>query len=158
MNNYQERPTNFPWPVLTFVCAACIALIIDVFLPSFWLQGPITDFLFALGWLIVITGLALIFSSIRTLHSQKTTVSPIKAASTLVVTGPYALSRNPIYVGLGTIMIGLSGVVGSVWFIILMFPAAFAVQKLAIEPEEKHLEQRFGRKWREYSRKARRWL
>lgn len=158
MSNYQERPTHFPWPVITFVCAACLALILDMILPAYWLQGPIAEFLFALGWLILFAALALIFSSIRTLHNHKTTVSPIKAANSLVTTGPYTFSRNPIYLGLAAAMVGLAFIMASIWFIVFMFPAAFVVQKRAIEPEEKHLQQRFGRKWREYSRKVRRWF
>ena len=44
------------------------------------------------------------------------------------------------------------------WFLVLALVAAFLTQKLAIEPEERHLDVRFGKKYREYSKKVRRWI
>ena len=71
--------------------------------------------------------------------------------------------RNPlgakaIYLGNTLMMIGIGLASGILWFILLGLVAAFATQKLAIEREERHLDQKFGKRWRDYSKKVRRWI
>jgi protein-S-isoprenylcysteine O-methyltransferase Ste14 len=56
------------------------------------------------------------------------------------------------------LMIGIGLIAGIVWFILLAPVAAFVTQKLAIEREERHLEARFGKKYRDYTKKVRRWI
>ena len=63
-----------------------------------------------------------------------------------------------LVIGLGICMIGIGLIAGIVWFILLAPVAAFVTQKLAIEREERHLEMRFGKKYRDYAKKVRRWI
>jgi protein-S-isoprenylcysteine O-methyltransferase Ste14 len=72
--------------------------------------------------------------------------------------GPFSFSRNPIYLANTMLTFGIGLIAGSVWFILLGLVAAFATQKLAIEREEKHLDARFGKKYRDYRKKVRRWI
>ena len=55
-------------------------------------------------------------------------------------------------------MFGVAMIAGILWFVPLALIAAFLTQKLAIEPEEKHLAARFGKKYHDYSRRVRRWI
>jgi protein-S-isoprenylcysteine O-methyltransferase Ste14 len=75
-----------------------------------------------------------------------------------VTTGAFALTRNPIYLANTLLMIGIGLLAGSIWFLALAFIAATATKKLAIEAEEKYLESRFGKKYRDYAKKVRRWV
>ena len=68
------------------------------------------------------------------------------------------MTRNPIYVANTLVMIGIALISGIAWFLIFALVAAFLTQKLAIEPEERHLEAKFGKKYRDYCKKVRRWL
>ena len=60
--------------------------------------------------------------------------------------------------GIVLAVIGVGFITGIIWFLILAFLAAFATQKLAIEAEEQHLALRFGKKYRDYQKKVRRWV
>jgi len=103
-------------------------------------------------------GVALIGLSIRALRRGGTTVSPTHAASQLVTSGPFGISRNPIYLGNTVIMIAVALIAWSPWFIVMGFVAAIATSYLAIRPEEKHLDLRFGRRYRDYAKRVRRWI
>ncbi|MER9600414.1 isoprenylcysteine carboxylmethyltransferase family protein, partial [Mesorhizobium sp. M0244] len=56
------------------------------------------------------------------------------------------------------LLVSLACVLGSAWFLVLAFVAAFVRQKLTIESEEKVLTSKFGKKYRDYAKKVRRWI
>ncbi|MDP3898022.1 MAG: isoprenylcysteine carboxylmethyltransferase family protein, partial [Mesorhizobium sp.] len=96
--------------------------------------------------------------AMRTLARHRTTVMPHRGADHLVSEGPYAFTRNPIYLGNTMLMIGVGLASGILWFLLFAILAAMATQKLAIEREERHLELRFGKRYRDYRKKVRRWI
>jgi protein-S-isoprenylcysteine O-methyltransferase Ste14 len=88
----------------------------------------------------------------------KTTLNPMGEPSHLLTGGPFAITRNPLYLANTLLMIGIGLAAGSIWFIILAFIAAFATQKLVIEFEEKILSAKFGKKYKDYAKRVRRWI
>ena len=80
---------------------------------------------------------------------------PTVAASNLITTGPFAWSRNPIYVGNTVLVIAAGLLFGKLWLILLAPVAAYVTQKLAIEREEKHLAAKFGKEWQDYAARVR---
>lgn len=158
MTDAQDKPNTLPWPPLVFVVGLALAIVLNWLVPLPWIRGPFSEFLVGVGVLAVLVGLAIIAAAIRTLTRAKTAVSPIHAASHLVTTGPFSFSRNPIYLGAITAMSGLALATGVLWFLIAAPLSGLVVQKLAIEREERHLQARFGKKWRDYSKKVRRWI
>jgi protein-S-isoprenylcysteine O-methyltransferase Ste14 len=72
-----------------------------------------------------------------------TTVRPDRGTDHLVMEGSFSFTRNPLYLAGTTLVLGIGLVSGIVWFLLLAVLAAFAVQKLAIEREERHLQARF---------------
>ena len=87
-----------------------------------------------------------------------TTVRPDRAASTLVIAGPYKISRNPMYLGLALVYLGIAIAAQSVWALILLPVVLAIIQRQAIEPEEAFLEKRFGANYIGYKEMVRRWL
>ena len=158
MSSQSSRPSTMPWPPLIYVSAIALAIIANWLFPLPWIPNPLGEILFAVGLLLCALALAMFVSAIRTLLHAKTTVKPHQAATHLVTKGPFAFSRNPIYLGNTAIMLGLALITGIIWFIIFAIVAAFATQKLAIEPEERHLEAQFGKRFRDYCKKVRRWI
>lgn len=158
MSDLHNRPTGFPWPPFIYICAVALAIILTVMMPLPWLSGTFAEFLFAVGCLMLAGGVALIALAIRALRRGGTTVNPTKAASQLVTSGPFGISRNPIYLGETVIMIAIALIAWSPWFIVMGFAAAIATSYLAIVPEEKHLDLRFGRRYRDYAKRVRRWI
>ena len=81
-----------------------------------------------------------------------------KPSTALVTDGIYRWTRNPMYVGLSLILVGIGLATGSVWFLVALPFAVFAVTKLAIEREELYLADKFGAAYHDYKARVRRWF
>ncbi|MBX3597327.1 MAG: isoprenylcysteine carboxylmethyltransferase family protein [Rhizobiaceae bacterium] len=151
-------PNRFPWPPFLFISAAALAVICDFLFPLPWLSSPLSDLLLAIGAICIFGALAIDISAMGKMKSAKTPILPTKSAEHLITTGAFSFSRNPIYLANTMLMFGVALIYGSVWFILFGIAAAFATQKLAIEREELHLAQRFGKKYLDYKKRVRRWI
>lgn len=158
MSNEQERPSRWPWPPIIYAGAVAAAIIAHWLLPLPWLTGPFSEFLFGLGCLIAAAALAIIITAIRALRRAGTTAMPNRASSQLVTQGPFSFTRNPIYLGDTMLMMALALIFGIAWFIVFGLLAAYLTSKAAIEAEERHLALRFGRAYRDYAKRVRRWI
>jgi protein-S-isoprenylcysteine O-methyltransferase Ste14 len=125
---------------------------------------PIADALFrlqsikVLGIIFFIIAAFFLARSLRQFFQSKNTVILIKPASSLQKTGIYGISRNPMYVGLAVIYLGITCFIGN-WWNIILFPILFLiVQEYIIKREEKYLEAEFGQQYIDYRRIVRRWL
>lgn len=154
----ESTPNRIPWPPLIYAMAILLGALSKFALPTPWVESPGSDFLLAIGVLIIVAGLTLDIRAMQTLHAAKTTILPIKGAEHLVTSGPFKISRNPIYLGNTLLTFGAGLVFGIVWFLPLAFIAALLTSKLAIEREEAHLSAKFGKNWRDYANKVRRWF
>jgi protein-S-isoprenylcysteine O-methyltransferase Ste14 len=92
------------------------------------------------------------------MRRAKTTLNPNAVADHLITNGPFAVTRNPMYLANTLLLMGIGMIFGSTWFLLLAIVAAFATQKLAIEREEKMLMEKFGKKYRDYAKRVRRWI
>ena len=98
---------------------------------------------------------ALFFGSMR---SANTTIIPNAPVSSLVVTGPFARTRNPGYLGMAAIYTGVALVANAVVPLLLLPGVLAIITRGVIEPEEQYLERRFGEIYRAYKGRVRRWL
>ena len=137
-----------------------------IFIASVFVQKriPIPDTLFHLmilkfvGVVFLIIALFFLVRSLRQFFLTKNTLILIKPASSLQTTGIYAITRNPMYVGLAIVYLGITCFIGN-WWNIILFPILFLlVQEYIIKREEKYLELEFGQGYDDYRRKVRRWL
>ena len=87
-----------------------------------------------------------------------TTILPHKGADRLVTEGAFRFRRNPIYMGEVLILLGLAQLTHNIWFAIMAPVFAIAILLLAILPEERHLEARFGEEYLDYKARTRRWF
>lgn len=158
MTTYESRPNTIPWPPMIYILAIVIAVALGWFLPLPWIGAPLGDILFAIGWLLVAGALAIDVAAMRTMRRHKTTIMPHKGSQHLVTDGPFAFTRNPIYLANTMLTIGIGLIVGNAWFLPAAIAAAFATTYLAIRREEQHLTARFGKRYRDYCKKARRWI
>ena len=99
-------------------------------------------------------------SAILVFLKAKTSIHPIKihGASTLVCSGVYRITRNPMYVGLLFWLIAWSLYLGTLWFAISLPLFMMYIQTLQILPEERVLLKKFGEDYVEYKRRVPRWL
>ena len=125
---------------------------------------PIGDTLFhwqfmkIAGLLFGVVALFFIVRSLRQFVQSKNTVITVKGASSLQTKGIYSATRNPMYVGLALIYLGVTCFIGNWWNIILLPLLLLIVQKYVIEREEKYLKRRFGQEYLDYKSRVRRWL
>lgn len=111
-----------------------------------------------LGGAILVAGLALDLAGVAAVITHRTTIVPHRAVATLITSGIYRFSRNPMYTGLAVTVAG-GALVGGTWWPLLMLPlAVLAVTQLAIRPEESYLAERFGSIYGDYRLRVRRWL
>ena len=158
MTEIQARPNRLPWPPLIYLAAIAASIVLHLAYPLPFIGPPLSDILFAGGGLLIIGVVAIDVSAIRTLQRAKTTVMPHRGSEHLVTDGPFSFSRNPIYLANTMLMFGAGLMSQIVWFFPLGLIAAFLTQKLAIEREERHLEIRFGKRYRDYAKRVRRWI
>jgi protein-S-isoprenylcysteine O-methyltransferase Ste14 len=110
------------------------------------------------GWFAVGLGLALFAWTMWTFVRHRTTVNPYAGASALCTSGPFRLSRNPIYLGDWFILLGVSLLLNTVWPL-LFAPLIWAMLRFGvIRHEEAHLEAKFGDDYRAYTTRVRRWI
>jgi protein-S-isoprenylcysteine O-methyltransferase Ste14 len=158
MNDVTARPNSLPWPPIIYLTAIVVSFLLGVFYPLPWFRQPLSGILFAIGWLMIAAFVALNISAFRVMRRAGTTVRPDRGTDHLVTSGPFFFTRNPLYLAGTMLILGIGLVSGIAWYLVLAIFAAFAVQKLTIEPEEKHLEARFGKSYVDYARRVRRWI
>ena len=89
---------------------------------------------------------------------HRTGLLPGQATETLIEEGPYRFSRNPLYLGLLALYLGLALLAPTFWGLVLFPAAVLLVYWGAIRPEEQFLRERFGGAYDDYTRRVRRWL
>ncbi len=151
------RPSAVPWPAVLLAGALGAGVVLGRGYPLPW---PGLDDLPArlIGYGLGGAGVLLVAWGFLTLLRADTTVLPHKRADRLVTHGAFAFRRNPIYMGEALAFLGLAQVTGNIWFAILAPLFALAVLVLAILPEERHLEARFGEDYAAYKASTRRWF
>jgi protein-S-isoprenylcysteine O-methyltransferase Ste14 len=110
------------------------------------------------GILLIACGLALALAGVAAVIRHRTTIVPHRPVSSLITTGPYRWSRNPMYAGLAIAYPGAALTLGSYWPLLLWPVVLLLVGLLVIRPEERYLTRRFGPAYLEYQTNVRRWL
>jgi len=145
-----------PPPAIAVLVAAAMWALSRV-TPSVQIPSGIRVFL-ALAIAMVAIGFSV--AGVISFRRAKTTLDPTKpqSASSLVSSGIYAVTRNPMYVGLLLVLIALAIFLSSPWT--LVGPAAYFlyIGRFQIAPEERALTALFGTEYTEYLSKVRRWL
>lgn len=94
----------------------------------------------------------------RSMKQAGTNVNPLQPATSLVITGPFRFSRNPLYLSLTLLFAGLSLVVNTLWGFIALLPVLVVLHFGVILREERYLEAKFGESYRQYRSQVRRWF
>lgn len=156
-DRWDRKPNTVPWPPMIYAMAALAGFGLDRIHPigGGWWRNDVME---ALGGLAIATGLGFDLSAMIWMRRQRANILPHRAATALVTTGPFSVSRNPIYLGNTLLVAGAAPAFDNPWFLPAAFIAAWAVSRLAIRREEAHLGARFGDAWRDYAGRTPRWL
>jgi protein-S-isoprenylcysteine O-methyltransferase Ste14 len=151
----KSRPNFIPWPPLIYAAVFLCGLLLEQLVPT---GAHLPQWLVFAGWAFMALGLGLDFWAMVTMVLARTNILPHLPAGRLVTSGPFALTRNPIYLGNTLLMLGIGLAWSALWFLPLALGATVLVEKLAILREEAHLALRFGAEWETYAATAPRWL
>lgn len=119
------------------------------------LDHPVTHLL---GGLLVGGGLVLVFLAAFDFRNHKTSIVPHKTPSTLIQTGIFKRSRNPIYLADVLILCGLCLRWDAIPSLVLVPVLVWVLEKRFIVPEENRLRREFRAEFARYAQKTRRWV
>lgn len=148
----ENAPNSLPWPPMIFgglVIAGIGLHHVQPIVLSATLLWP--------GYAVLAAGVMLDIWAMATMARARTNILPHRAADKLVTSGPFALMRNPIYVGNTIATFGLGLAMQNGWLLIATPLATIAVHKLAVVREQAHLRDKFGQAWAKYAGKVKAW-
>jgi protein-S-isoprenylcysteine O-methyltransferase Ste14 len=99
-----------------------------------------------------------IFMAAGRFQAAGTNIPPNLPATALVVDGIFRRTRNPFYLGMTLVFLGLGVAAGSVWAIGLVVPLVWVINTGVIAREERYLDRKFGDAYRAYKARVRRWV
>jgi len=144
-----------PW---VFILAYLVGVVLQLYLPI-GITSPVTAMAArTAGFVLLGIGVLIAFSALGIFRKRHTTTIPFETPTTLVTSGPYHFTRNPMYVGLTLIYIGVAGTRLEVWPLIVLPLLLAYVNFVVIPVEERRLREVFGDSYQEYSARVRRWL
>ena len=141
---------SFP-PVITLACLG-MQLVLYVMLP---LEVNLS---LLLGLILLIGSMALIVMAFRELKNNETTYIPDGEPEKLVKTGPFKISRNPIYLGMFGILISSAFLMQSISALLIPILFLSIIQNTWIPHEEDKLKEKFPEEWEQYISSTKRWL
>ena len=135
-----------------------------VFAVAMWLLPDIRPIRFTASWMAALMlaalGAAFCLAGVWAFQRARTTVNPTTpaASTTLVVSGIYRVTRNPMYLGFALLLLALGMYLGKLSGLLLVPLFMAYLQHFQIRPEERALQARFGALFAAYGRQVRRWL
>jgi protein-S-isoprenylcysteine O-methyltransferase Ste14 len=148
-------------PPVLFLAALLLGFATDHLLPLPFpvsRDGPMHWVSAAVAAGLILVGLAAFGAGIRNFSCAATPVQGTRPTQALVTRGVHGWSRNPIYLGMFLVYGGIGLAVRSPWILILLLPLALTIRYGVVAREEAYLERRFGKAYRDYKARVRRWL
>lgn len=146
-------------PPILYLAALIMGLGLQIFFSRPLLESFSPIFLrVGLGIVLCAAGAFLARWSFNTMREIGTTGNPHAESTALATHGAFRLSRNPIYLAMTMMYLGIAFVVDSMWLLILLVPLLAIMQWGVILREERYLVQQFGSAYTDYQKIVRRWI
>lgn len=155
MSEKKDTPNVIAPPPLIFLSGLILGGIITWFNPFPIMPGGLGVLL---GNLLVLGGIAVIAIIFLQMRKAKTNIEPWKPTTKILDTGFYGYSRNPIYLGMVLIYLGVTCLANSIWFLPFLPFCLLIIHYGVILREEKYLEGKFGEDYLDYKKRVRRWI
>ena len=150
-----DNPGVAVLPPVLYGGAFLIVLVLNYFWPLRITRPSVAE---PLGLVVVLAALGLVLWGRTTMHGAGTNISPLKPATTLVDSGPYRFSRNPLYVAMTLLFVGLTLLINSLWGVVLLVPVILLLHFGVVRREERYLERKFGEEYDRYRSRVRRYV
>ena len=142
-------------PPLIFASGIGLGLLVERLWPLRWLPESATA---AVGWPLVALAAALSGSAATIMLRARTALEPHGATTTIISSGPFRFSRNPIYLSFTLLTIAVAALRNTLWPVLLLPAVLQMMRRGVIEREERYLERKFGAEYTSYKARVRRWL
>jgi len=155
MNSTADNPGVIAIPPLLYLGAFIVFLILQWLWPM-----PIGRRSVVLWPGLVLSGLGvgLAIWGRRTMIAAGTNVRPTLPAKVLVASGPFRYSRNPLYIALTLLYVGLTMIVDTWWGLIVLVPLLAVMHVGVVLREERYLARKFGESYEQYRSTVRRYV
>lgn len=134
------------------------AIVLQFAVPLSLLNGFLRPILILAGAALILIGLAFVVLARCELAQYSQPTDPGYPTSTLVTTGVFSVSRNPLYLGGVCVLAGIAVLANLPWVIVLLLPTLIACHFILIAPEERYLAARFSKEYAIYTASVQRWF
>jgi protein-S-isoprenylcysteine O-methyltransferase Ste14 len=110
------------------------------------------------GGVLLASGVFLAIWGRRVMERAGTNVNPTLPSTALVETGPFRFSRNPLYLALTLMYVGLALLANALWVLVWIVPVLVLLHYGVVRREERYLEAKFGDAYRDYRSRVRRYI
>lgn len=145
-------------PPLLFVAALVLGVRVNAAHPEPIAPTSVARLITGVGGALLGLGVVLALSSIALFIRRRTTIVPHHRSRALVTSGPFRLTRNPMYVALTCALVGASLLANSAWPILFLALPLIYLNAITIPREEQLLREAFGSEYEAYVSRVRRWL
>ncbi|HLJ59449.1 MAG TPA: isoprenylcysteine carboxylmethyltransferase family protein [bacterium] len=142
-------------PPLIYLAAVVVGLALRRLAPAPVLPRPLA---YELGVAVIVIAVALALWGVREMRRAGTSESTAVPTRALVTTGPFRLSRNPLYVSLTLCYLGIMLAAQALWGLALVVVVLFVMRRGVIDREERYMSRRFGDAYLRYRKQVRRWM
>lgn len=142
-------------PPFIYISGLLLGLLIHYLYP----MGFLLDFIaVGIGFPLMLISFPIAIMAFKTFKQFETSPDVRSPTTAIVTEGIYRLSRNPMYLSLALLYLGIACWVNSLWILLLLVPVLIIVNQGVIKHEEQYLERKFGNQYLHYKVAVRRWL
>lgn len=153
--NHHDSPGVITLPPLIYLGGLTAGVLLHHWMPLHFMPVAQTGLV---GFAFLLVAALIALSAKRAMHAAQTNINPRKPTTSIVTSGPYRFSRNPLYLSLVLILIGSACAADAAWILIMLLPVLAIVQVGVIQREEAYLTRKFGDEYVQYTKRVRRWI
>ncbi|MFA4818996.1 MAG: isoprenylcysteine carboxylmethyltransferase family protein [Patescibacteria group bacterium] len=150
-----DSPQVIAPPPFIYLGGIAVGFILHLIKPLSFLPK---NFALPLGVVLIVISVLLVVTAIRTFIRAKTNIDVRKPTTSIVSVGPYRFTRNPIYLSMALLTIGIAVWANALWILITLVPVLLVMQFAVILREEDYLTRKFGGEYLQYKTRVRRWI
>jgi len=154
-NGHGDNPGVIAPPPLIYAVPLMAGLYVDRANPFPIMPRPFAEWI---GGALIVFAVVLSLAAFAQFWRKHTAMMPYKPTTTIIQSGPFRITRNPLYLSMTLIYVGVALVMNTVWPLLLLPLVLLIMHRGVIQREERYLEQKFGDEYISYKSRVRRWI
>ena len=148
---------HFP-PPIAYVVPLALGFLAYRSWPVGIVPGQYRPVIATIGWLLILAAVILLLPAYVAFFRARTSLLPHRPARAIVQSGHYRWTRNPMYIAITALCLGVACVFNALWPLLLVPVSVVFTDRYIIPREEAYLEREFGTQYIDYTRRVRRWF